>query len=77
MIQKQFITYNLKIKGNASYPILPIEDGLPPIESMAMFKYLMYIKNTYNVEAKRLTKVSSKPSQNPHLNLKHGWYQDT
>ena len=77
MIQKKFITYNLKIKGNTPYPILLIEDGLPPIESRAMFKYMMYIKNIYNMEAKRLTKVSSKPIQNPHLNLKHGWYKDT
>ena len=36
MIQKQFITYNLKIKGNTPYPILLIEFGLSPIEIMAI-----------------------------------------
>ena len=35
-IQNQFITYNLKIKSNMPYPILLIEVGLSPIESMAM-----------------------------------------
>jgi hypothetical protein len=33
-IQKNFITYNLKIKGNTPYPILLIEVSLSPIESM-------------------------------------------
>ena len=72
MIQKKFITYNLKMKGNTPYPILLIEVGLSPIESRAMFKYLMYTKKLYNMEAKRLTIISSNPSQNPHLNLKRG-----
>ena len=50
MIQKQFITYNLKIKRNTPYPILLIESGLSPIESMAMFRYLMYKKKLDNLE---------------------------
>lgn len=49
MIQKKFITYNLKIKGNTPYPILLIKVGLSPIESMAMFNYLIYKKNLYNM----------------------------
>ena len=35
-IQKQFITYNLKIKINMPYPILLMEVGRSPIESMAV-----------------------------------------
>ena len=41
-IQKWFITYNLKIKINMPYPILLIEVGISPIESVAMTKYVMY-----------------------------------
>jgi hypothetical protein len=41
-IQKNFITYNLKIKGNTPYLILLVETILSPIESMAMTRYLMY-----------------------------------
>ena len=41
-IQKWFITYNLKIKSNTPYPILLIEAGVSPIESIAMTRYLMY-----------------------------------
>ena len=50
MIQKKFITYNLNIKGNTLDPILLIEAGLSPIESTAMFKYLMYKKKLDNME---------------------------
>jgi hypothetical protein len=32
-IQKNFITYNLKIKGNTPYPILLLETSFSPIES--------------------------------------------
>jgi hypothetical protein len=32
-IQKNFIIYNLKIKGNTPYPILLVETNLSPIES--------------------------------------------
>ena len=50
MIQKKFITYNLKIKGNTPYPILLIGSGLSPIESTTMFRYLMYKKKLENME---------------------------
>ena len=36
-IQKCFIMYNLKIKSNTLYPILLIEVGLSPIESLASY----------------------------------------
>lgn len=76
MIQRQFITYNLKIKGNTPYPILLIEVDLSPIESAAMFRYLMYRKKLHNIEFKRLQKIASNFSQNPHLCLKRGWHQN-
>lgn len=69
MIQKQFINYSLKIKGNNPYPILLIEAILYPIESVAMFRYLMYKKNLYNMEAKSLHKISFITSQTPTSNL--------
>ena len=50
MNQKQFLTYNLKIKGNTPYPILLIEFGLSPIESTTMFRYLMYNKKLEKME---------------------------
>ena len=50
MIQYQFITYNLKIKGNTPYPVLLIELGLSPIESITMLRYLMYKKKLDNME---------------------------
>jgi len=56
MNKKKFITYNLKIKGNNPYPILLIEVGLSPIESMTMFRYLMHKKKIYNMKSKRLPK---------------------
>ena len=49
MIQKKFITYNFKIKGNTPYPILLIEFGLSPIESTVMFRYMMYKKKLENM----------------------------
>ncbi len=76
MIQKQFITYNLKIKRNTPYPIFLIEVGLSPIESVAMFRYMMYNKKLHNMESKRLPKIASNFSQNPHLCLKRGWHMD-
>ena len=76
MIQNKFITYNLKIKGNTPYPILFIESGLSPIESTTMFRYLMYKKNLYNMDSKRLSKIASHFSKNNHLRLKRGWYKD-
>jgi hypothetical protein len=40
-IQKNFITYNLKIKGNTPYPILLLDASFSSIESMTMTRYLM------------------------------------
>jgi hypothetical protein len=65
-IQKNFITYNLKIKGNTPYPILLVETSLSPIESMAMTRYLMYKNKLNNMEDKRLPKIASKSSHNHH-----------
>ena len=75
MIQNQFITYKLKIKGNTPYPIILIKVGLYPIETMTMLRYLMYKKKLYNMESKRLPKIASNCSQNPHLRLKQGWHK--
>jgi len=41
-IQKCFITYNLKIKRDTIYHILLIEVGLPPIECITMYRYLIF-----------------------------------
>jgi hypothetical protein len=65
-IQKNFITYNLKIKGNTPYPILLLETSLSPIESMTMTRYLMYKNKLNNMEDKRLPKIASKSSHNHH-----------
>ena len=65
-IQKNFITYNLKIKGNTPYPILLIETSLSPIESMDMTIYLMYKNNLNNMEDKSLPKIASKSIHNHH-----------
>jgi len=74
MIQKQFITYNLNIKGNNPYHILFIEVGLFPIESVTMFTYLMYKKKLHNMESKRPPKIGSNFSKNPHMCPKRGWH---
>jgi hypothetical protein len=65
-IQKNFITYNLKTKGNTPYHILFLEASLSPIESMAMTMYLMYKNKLNNMEDKRLPKITSNSSLN-HL----------
>ena len=74
-IQKNFITYNLKIKGNTPYPILLIEVSLSPIERKTMIRYLMYKNKINNMDDKRLPKISSDSSQN-HLWLKQGCHND-
>jgi hypothetical protein len=56
-IQKNFITYNLKIKGNTPCPILLLETSLSPIESMAMTRYLINKNKLNNMEDKRLPKM--------------------
>ena len=58
-IQKNFIAYNFKIKGNTPYHILLLEKILCPIESMAMNRYLMYMNKLNNMEDERLPKISS------------------
>jgi hypothetical protein len=74
-IQKNFITYNLKIKGNTPYPILFLETSLSPIESMDMTRYLICKNKLNNMEDKRLPKIASKSSCNHHR-LKLGWHKD-
>ena len=75
-IHKRFITYNLKIKSNTPYPILLIEVGLSPIESLAMTRLLLYKHKLNNIGDHRLPKLALNSSQN-HLRLKRGWYKDT
>jgi hypothetical protein len=70
-IQKNFITYNLKIKGNMPYPILLLEAILSPIENVAMARYLMYKNTLNNMEDKRIPKIASKSIHN-YLRLKRG-----
>jgi hypothetical protein len=74
-IQKNFITYNLKIKRNTPYPILLLERSLSLIEIMAMNRYLLYKKKLNNMEDIRLPKIYSKSSCN-HDRLKRGWNKD-
>ena len=57
-IQKQFITYNLKIKSNMPHPILLIELGISPIHNMAMNMYLMYKHKINNMRDERLLKIA-------------------
>jgi hypothetical protein len=68
-IEKNFIIYNLKIKGNTPYPIFFLEENLSPIESPTMTRYLMYKNKLNNMEDMRLPKIASKSSGN-HLRLK-------
>jgi len=67
---------HLKFKGNTPYPILLVEACLSPIESMTMFRYLMFKNKFYNMEAKRFPKMTSKSNQNSHLRLTWGWHKD-
>jgi hypothetical protein len=62
-IQKHFVTYNLKIKGNTTYPILLIEASLSLVENMAMNGYLMYKNKIKNMEDNKLSKIALKYSQ--------------
>jgi len=75
-IHKLFITYNLKIISNTPYPILLIEGGLSPIESLAMIRFMLYKHNLNNVDDHRLPKLALNSSQN-HLRLNRGWHKDT
>jgi hypothetical protein len=65
-IQKNFITYNLKIKGNTPYLILLLETSISLIESMSMTRYIRYKNKLNNMEDKRLPKIASKSSRNHH-----------
>ena len=58
------------------YPILLIEVGIFPFESMAMTRYLMYKHKINNMENERLLKIALKSSQN-QLRLKRCWCKDT
>ena len=75
-IQKRFIMYNLKIKSTTPYPILCIEMGLFPIESLAMSRLLLYKHKINSMGVHRLPKLSFNSSKK-HLRLKQGWYKDT
>ena len=68
-IQKRFITYNLKIKSNTSYPILLIEVGLSPIKSLVMIRLLLYKHKLNSIGDHRFPKLALNSSQN-HLRLK-------
>ena len=58
------------------HPILLIEVGLSPIESMVVARYLMYKHKINNMGNKRLPKISLNSSQN-QLRLKSCWCKDT
>ena len=75
-IHKHFIMYNLKIRINTPYPILLIEVGLSPIESLAMTRLLLYKNKINNMGDHRIPMLDLNSSQN-HLRLKRGWYKDT
>jgi len=70
-IEKHIIMYNLKIKSNTSYPILLVEVGLSPIESLAMTRLLLYKHKLNNIGDHRLPKLALNSSKN-HLRLKRG-----
>jgi len=74
-IQKCFITYNLKIKGNTSYHMLLTEASLSPIERTTIIMYLMYKRNINNMDDKMLPKINSNSNQN-HQRLNRGWHKD-
>ena len=58
------------------YPIILIEVGLPPTESMAMTRYMMYKHKINNMGNERLPKISLNSIQN-QLPLKRCWCKDT
>ena len=66
--------YNLQPQDQRKYSLsYPLDRSWPaPFESMPMFRYLMYKKKLYNMESKRLPKITSNSSQNSHLCLKRG-----
>jgi hypothetical protein len=74
-IQTCFITYNIKIKGNTPYPILPVELGISTIESMTMTRYLIYTNKIKNTENKRIHNIASNSSKD-HPQLKKGCHKD-
>ena len=47
------------------YPILLIEVGLSPIDSMAMNRYLMYKHKINNMGNRRIPKIALKPKSKP------------
>jgi hypothetical protein len=73
-IQNNFLTYNLKIKGNTPYLILLIEASIFPIESISIIRYLTYKNKINNMDDKRLPKIASNSSEN-HQRLKQRWHK--
>ena len=57
------IMYNLKIKRNTPYPILLLEVGLSPIESLAMTMLLLYKHKINNMGDHRLPKIAFNSNQ--------------
>ena len=56
------------------YPILIIEVGLSPIESLAMIRFLLYKHKLNNIDDHRLPKLALNFGQN-HLSLNWGWHK--
>ena len=68
--------YNLKIKSNTPFPILLIEMGFSPIESLAMTRLILYKHKINNMGDHILLKLALNSNQ-IHLRLKWGWYKYT
>ena len=62
-IYNRFITYNVKIKRNTPFPILLVEGGLSPIESLDMSMLLLYKYKINNMGDHRLPKLDLIPSK--------------
>jgi hypothetical protein len=71
-VQKNFITYNLKIKGNIPCPILLIEVSISPIEGMAMIRYLMYKNNINNMKTRGSPKLLQTLFENTNDSSENG-----
>jgi hypothetical protein len=63
-IQNNFITCNLKIKGNTPYPILLIEVSLSPINSISMIRYITYKNKINNMKTRGSPKLLQTLSKN-------------
>jgi hypothetical protein len=65
-IEKNYVTYNLKMKGNMPYSILLLVEILSSLESMTLNGYLIYKNKLKNMEDKRLPNIYSKSICNHH-----------